>query len=95
MNVRDEIKQALETGLRFEILKTPDQPYDIDHHEQEVAEELKHHIGNVGYSKLFLKQLGQLHGTGYIEINKDNNDELLFRQIEYHLDKSFYDHSYP
>jgi hypothetical protein len=73
MNVRDEIKQALETGLRFSTLKVPDQPYDIKYHEKEVAEELKHHIGNVRYSKLFLKQLGQLHGTDYVEINNEKH----------------------
>jgi hypothetical protein len=70
MNLRDKIIQTMESMPKFDTLNATDEKqYDKTHHEKEVISELKYHIGDTGYSKLFLNQLTQLHGAGYVEIN--------------------------
>jgi ribulose bisphosphate carboxylase small subunit len=69
-NIRDRMIELMEVIPQFTTINiTDEEPYDKTYHEQEVISELKHHIGNASYSKLFLHQLTQLHGAHYVEIN--------------------------
>ena len=70
MNYREEMLKEFYSMPFFNHSNiTEDKEYDIEHHKGEVVHELKHHIKDNIYSKLFLEQFTQLHGLGYVEID--------------------------
>ncbi|GHT79355.1 hypothetical protein FACS1894130_07830 [Spirochaetia bacterium] len=97
MNHREAILKEIDSMPFFNHLNiTDDKEYDFEHHKGEVIHELQYHIKDSTYSRLFLNQLTQLHGLGYVEIDGYKHpyeltmiywtlENIIYNKIEYKI----------